>query len=300
MGPYLPETLAGLAAQTYANLEVLVIDDGSTDPASLRIFEEQERRHPDFRFLNQANAGIGATRNRGLREARGGFFIPVDADNVPFPHMVETLVAAMHLTPGRAAMSCYYLGFRESADLARQQYLYAGRPAGGPRVMASFRNVYGDANAIFRTEVFRSAGGYETDRDTSCEDWEAFVKLVNAGHRIGVVPEYLFAYRHLDGGFSRVTRRFDNHQRVLRQLYQTRDLDRAEKVALWDALVGLQQRCDDLAMENQELRLQVGSLHHRVAELLSRLVRRIPVLSGGVRGLIRSGRRAWRYLCGGR
>ena len=71
LGRHLPETLASLAAQTYPHLEVLVIDDGSTDPASLEVFGRMERRHPQFRFLRQANAGIGATRNRGLFEGRG-------------------------------------------------------------------------------------------------------------------------------------------------------------------------------------------------------------------------------------
>ena len=65
-------------------------------------------------------------------------------------------------------------------------------------------NVYGDANAIFRTADLRSVGGFVADRATYCHDWETFVKLVHAGRRIGVVPEYLFYYRRRADGMSAV------------------------------------------------------------------------------------------------
>jgi GT2 family glycosyltransferase len=217
LGAHLPATLASLAAQTYPNLEVLVINDGSTDPHSVEVFAQQQALYPQFRFLTQDNAGIGATRNRGLREARGEYFIPMDADNIARPHMIERFVSAMRRNPDLAALTCFCLAFTDDADLQNQEYEYAYRPTCGPHILASIKNVYGDANAILRTDIFRSVGGYETDRDCSWEDLEAFVKLVNAGHRIDTLPEYLFYYRHLETGFSRVTDTYLNQRRVLRQ-----------------------------------------------------------------------------------
>ena len=82
---YLPDVLASLAAQTYSNLEVLVVDDGSTCPAAIRVFEEQQRLYPQFRFLSQANGGLSAARNLALAEAAGEYFLPMDADNVARP-----------------------------------------------------------------------------------------------------------------------------------------------------------------------------------------------------------------------
>ena len=83
LGQYLPAALASLECQTYPNREVIVIDDGSTEALSIAAFSDLEKRHPGFRFLRQANAGIGATRNRCLAEARGQFFIPMDAETSP-------------------------------------------------------------------------------------------------------------------------------------------------------------------------------------------------------------------------
>jgi glycosyltransferase involved in cell wall biosynthesis len=289
LGAFLPDTLESLAGQTYRNLEVLVIDDGSTDPDSLAVLAEQQRLHPPFRFLSHANAGIGATRNRGLHEARGQFFIPMDADNIACPDMVQRLVTAMRRNPDVAATTCFYLAFRDAEALARRDYQYAYRPTGGPQVLASVRNVYGDANAIFRTEVFRSVGGYETDRDTSWEDWEAFVKLVNAGHRVDVLPDYLFYYRHLDSGFSRTTKLYLNHQRVLRQFFRANDLPTAERIALWTALASLSKR-------NDALHLRLTSLRYRVADRIHDFFARSPALKKGVKWLLTTGGQAWHQL----
>jgi glycosyltransferase involved in cell wall biosynthesis len=269
LGRYLPETLASLAGQTYANLEVLVIDDGSTDAVSLAVFEEMRARYPQFRFLTQTNAGIGATRNRGLSEARGEYFLPVDADNFARPDMVARLVAGMQRDPGLAALTCYFLAFTDSRDLDREEYAYAYRPTGGPFVLACLRNVYGDANALFRTAMFRAVGGYETDRGTSNEDWEAFVKLAAAGHRLDVLPEHLFFYRHRESGFSRVTNQYHNHQRVLRQFFRAERLPAAERVALWTALPGLLQASEQMAHRKRVRERRLGFWRRPLALLRS-------------------------------
>jgi GT2 family glycosyltransferase len=248
LGAYFPDTLASIAAQTYPNIELVAIDDGSTDAASADVFESMRAKYPQWQFLRQANAGIGATRNRILELARGEFFVPVDADNLARPDMIARFVAALRRNPEYAAMSCYFLAFDVDApNLVPDRFLYALRPLGGPHALACIRNVYGDANAIFRTAALRSVGGYETDRGTSCEDWECFVKLVHAGHRLGVVPDHLFYYRHRTGGFSRSTNWFANHQRALRQFAHAGALPPAEALAVWTALLGFHQELEHRA-----------------------------------------------------
>jgi glycosyltransferase involved in cell wall biosynthesis len=281
LGKHLPRTLESLAAQTYPHLEVLVIDDGSTDAASRAVFQVMRLCYPRFRFLTQENAGIGATRNRGLAEAQGSYFIPLDADNVARPDMVERLVAGIHLRRELGALTCYFLAFEEDADLDRGEYRYAYRPTGGPHVLASMRNVYGDATAIYRTNAFRAVGGYETDRGTSFEDWEAYVKLVQAGYAIDVLPEHLFYYRHREAGFSRVTRQFANHERVLRQFRHMTDLPAVERMALWNALVGFHRRMDHLAARERSLRF-------RLADRVYAACRRVPFVMQTLRWLLKA------------
>jgi glycosyltransferase involved in cell wall biosynthesis len=276
LGAYLPETLRSIAGQTYPHLDVVVIDDGSTDPHSRAVLDRLEAEHPAFRFVRQPNAGIGAARNRCLREARGDYFIPVDADNIARPEMVTRFVDAIQHNPDLSAMTCYYIAFDDAGH-----QLYAGRPAGGPHTLAAIRNVYGDANAIFRTAALRAVGGYETDRGTSCEDWELFVKLANAGRRVGVVPDHLFLYRHRGAGFSRVTNWFANHQRVLRQFERADHLPPGEAAVLWSALLGFQQEIERLRDRNRCLR-------YRLADRLHAAVGRFPAAARGLRRLARA------------
>ena len=256
LGRYLPAALESLAKQTYSNLEIIVIDDGSTQPESIAAIQQMELAHPNVRFLRQGNAGIGATRNRLLAEARGEYFIPMDADNIARPEMVSTFVKAMNRNPSLSAMTCFFLAFAEGIELGgltppARPFMYAYRPVGGPHALSCIRNVYGDANGIFRTADFHAAGGYGTDRGTSCEDWEAYVKLIHAGKRIDVVPEYLFHYRHREAGFSRATNWFANHQRVMRQFPEEQ----------WSALLGFQQ-------ENLRLQEKLKAPRYRIADAI--------------------------------
>jgi glycosyltransferase involved in cell wall biosynthesis len=257
-GRFLPESLAALAAQTYANVEVIVIDDGSTDAFSREVFASEESKHPHFRFMRQPNAGIGATRNRGLREARGELFLTVDADNVARQDMIERFVAALAPRADVAAVTCYFLAFEETADIAAGRFRYACRPTGGPHVLGCLRNVYGDANGMVRTEAFRAVGGYETDRGTSFEDWEAYLKLAHAGGRIDVVPDYLFYYRHLPTGFSRTTSPSANYGRVLRQFARLEGLLSEDRESLWSLLAGLYEQTRALEARQRSRRYRVA------------------------------------------
>jgi hypothetical protein len=139
LGRYFPDTLATLAAQSYPNLEVIAIDDGSTDSASVEVFESMRAKYPAWTFLRQENAGIGATRNRILELAKGEFFIPVDADNLARPDMVAKFVTAIQRNPQLAAMSCYFLAFDVEAPtlVPGASSTRCGRPVGRTRWPAS-------------------------------------------------------------------------------------------------------------------------------------------------------------------
>lgn len=241
LGSFLPEALASLAGQSYPALEVIVIDDGSTDAESVAVFDRMRKCHPSFRFERQHNQGIGATRNAGMMAGRGEYFVPFDADNVAHPNLIEHYVRAMRRRPEVSALTCYFNAFEESDDIPRDRFLYGCRPTGGPYVLAASQNIYGDACAIFRRRALMECGGFETDRNTSFEDWEVFVKMVGRGLVVDVVPAVLFYYRHRANGFSRATDGFANHQRVLRQFAHASGLPPHERELIGQALAGLER-----------------------------------------------------------
>lgn len=302
LGKYLPDLLESLAKQTYDNLEVVVINDGSTEPESIRVFEVERHKYPQFRFLSQNNAGISPTRNRGLREAWGEYFIPMDADNIALPHMVESFVRSIQRRPDVSALTCCFLAFQETADLADKKYLFACRPLGGPHVLACYDNPYGDLNCIVRTADLRTVGGYECIPEMGGEDLEVYVKLVNAGYRIEVIPDYLFYYRHRADAVSKTTSQTRIYKKILRQLCQAERLPLAERVAVYTMLASLNQQFGCLVNEVEDLRRQHARLwseRYRWQRLLDRLrarSKRVPWLHAILAQGKRASRWGWRGL----
>lgn len=86
---FLPACLRSLQEQTFTDFEVLCINDGSKDQ-SQKILEQFAAGNARFRFINQPNAGVGATRNRLLQEAYGEFIAFVDADDWVAPPIWKT------------------------------------------------------------------------------------------------------------------------------------------------------------------------------------------------------------------
>ncbi|MDQ8705804.1 bifunctional glycosyltransferase family 2 protein/CDP-glycerol:glycerophosphate glycerophosphotransferase [Streptomyces sp. LHD-70] len=91
---YLGACLQSLAGQTMTDLEVVMIDDGSTD-GSARIAREHAARDPRFRLVQQENAGLGAARNAGARHARGTHLAFVDSDDLVPVDAYEKMLAAL-------------------------------------------------------------------------------------------------------------------------------------------------------------------------------------------------------------
>ncbi|MDR1730312.1 MAG: glycosyltransferase [Prevotellaceae bacterium] len=87
---YLEECLQSVVNQTFQDMEIILIDDGSSDrsPDIMRMFAEQDDR---IKIITQVNSGVSAARNRGLRAASGEYFLFIDSDDAILPNTVESL-----------------------------------------------------------------------------------------------------------------------------------------------------------------------------------------------------------------
>lgn len=94
VGHYLKYTLECVAKQAYTNLEILIIDDGSTDD-SLSICQKYALQDPRFKVFHQQNQGVSQARNKGLELANGIYIGFVDSDDMPAPDMFSSLYANM-------------------------------------------------------------------------------------------------------------------------------------------------------------------------------------------------------------
>src|SRR4051812_8219775 len=86
---YLAPTLDSVVAQTHRNLEIILIDDGSTDESG-SLCLQYAATDARVRYVRQHNRGVSAARNRGIREATGDYLMFLDSDDLFKPEMVET------------------------------------------------------------------------------------------------------------------------------------------------------------------------------------------------------------------
>lgn len=160
---YLPYCLRSIESQTYKNLEILLIDDGSTD-GSGRLCDEYAARDSRARVIHQENRKLWATRNRGLSEAQGAYIIFPDADDCFHPEMIRILHDAINLDGKAYPMAMCGICRTTSSYVAVSPSPLSPRPV----VLSQkelFQRAFADNNLVFsvtwnklfRTELLDSS-----------------------------------------------------------------------------------------------------------------------------------------------
>ena len=111
---YLGRCMESLLSQTYDNIEIILIDDGSTDESS-RICDELAAQYDKIKVCHTKNSGVSSARNKGMEECSGDYITFVDADDYPAKDMVEHLVCIMEQTDSDVA-GCSYQEFENRTE----------------------------------------------------------------------------------------------------------------------------------------------------------------------------------------
>ena len=123
VAPYLPSCLDSLVNQTYRDLEIICVNDGSTD-GSLPILKEYAKKDERIKVINQANQGLSGARNTGIKAAQGEWMMFVDSDDWLDLTACEQLLDAV--TQGKDVGFCSYI--RESSRGSHPQYIFDEQP----------------------------------------------------------------------------------------------------------------------------------------------------------------------------
>jgi GT2 family glycosyltransferase len=187
--PYVRRALASVAAQTFCDYEVVVVDDGSTDGGALAVeaFARESAAGPRLRLVTQPNAGPGAARNRGIDEARGELVAFLDADDEWLPdYLAEGVRLLEEAGPGASAATCgYYLQppGKSSEPLWRARGLREGiarvGPETPPALFVSMLAYMSPCTTVARRETVRRWGGfYARGRCLYAEDADLWMKVL--------------------------------------------------------------------------------------------------------------------------
>lgn len=209
-GAYLHKAVDSALNQTFTALEVLVVDDGSDDEATCAALAGLKDSR--VRLLHTDHAGPAQARNAAIREARGRYILPLDADDWISPEYVARAVEVLDSRPEVGVVYC-------RADLF-------GEKSGPWRLPDFSMDTFLVDNCIFITALFRredweAVGGFCPDFRHGLEDYDFWLSLVERGRQVHQLPECFFHYRIKPASRSRqLTSDVRNTQATYDLLYQ--------------------------------------------------------------------------------
>jgi glycosyltransferase involved in cell wall biosynthesis len=204
---FLAEALDSLTSQTFTDLEIIVVNDGSTDTSGA-IAERCASADDRIKVVHQDNEGVSATLNKAASVACGDLIARLDADDLAEPDRLEKQVSFMDANP---KVVCCGSAIRyideDGAELRRRAF-----PLTNTEIQERIinRGCYAHPAVIYRRATFESVGRYRQTFD-SAEDLDLFLRLSETGEMANL-PGHLCAYR-LHG--SQVTHKPSSSHRLL-------------------------------------------------------------------------------------
>lgn len=192
--PFVAEAIESVMGQSYGNVDLVVVDDGSTD-GSLDIVERLQQAHPGrIRLLFQQHAGPYPARNLGAKDAKGSFLAFLDADDWWSPDCLEKLHAALEETPDAALSYCGWqnVGLQEGRNAPYVPPDYELEDKAVRFLKAA--SPWPIHAALVRSKVFREVRGFDLDLQT-CMDYDLWLRI-GVARSIKLVPEVMAFYRH--------------------------------------------------------------------------------------------------------
>jgi hypothetical protein len=180
---YVGRALASISSQSFADFEVIVVDDGSTDGGAEIVAKHGDSR---VRLVRQRNSGPGAARNRGIEQSRGLLLAFLDADDEWLPHYLKASIAGMDSSGARhAAHTCAYLeepsGFN-SSEMWRNRGLVPGvcwlDANTGAETLLHRVAFMSPCTTVARAEVIRRLGGFYERNCRYAEDAYLWLRVL--------------------------------------------------------------------------------------------------------------------------
>ena len=207
--PYIREAVTSVLAQTFADLELIVLDDGSTDGTAgvVRAIED-----PRVRLLVRPHRGLAAARNELLAEARGEYVAVMDADDIAMPERLARQIAYLEGHPQVGVIGGW-------SELFGRESRIDGLPVEDAAIRRLLRvgTALSDGAMTARREVMLRAGGY--DPAALWVDWDMDLRLA-AVTRLHNLPEVVIRYRRHAGSMQEAVPRADGRREKLRRRLQ--------------------------------------------------------------------------------
>ncbi|AFY59928.1 glycosyltransferase family A protein [Synechococcus sp. PCC 6312] len=201
---FIRETLESVLGQTYQNLEVLVVDDGSNDN-TVNIIEQLAQQDSRIILIQQENAGVAAARNAGILQAKGEFIAPIDADDIWYPEKLAKQVRKMlESSAAVGVVYCWSAMIDEQGQFTGGYFIGNQRGYVLPALICQF--FLGNASVpLIRRSCLEKVGLYNEELRAQAaqgaEDYDICLRLAEY-YQFEVVPEFMVGYRQVSGSMS--------------------------------------------------------------------------------------------------
>lgn len=191
LGEFLQEAIDSV--KEYSNVvdyEIILVNDGSTNLLTNQIIASISKNDTSIKVINQPNLGLAKARNNGIKEARGKFIIPLDADNKLRPVFLEKTIRILKENSNIEVVH------GNAQNFGNKTSLWKSKPFYFPEILL---NNYIDACAGFRKSSWEKLGGYDENMPVmGFEDWELWLRMGNLGYEFQYIDEVFFEYRVRD------------------------------------------------------------------------------------------------------
>lgn len=213
-GPYIEQSILSVLGQTYPNIELLVVDDGSTDDSVERIARLQAEYGFDFR--TQQNQGLTRTLNGAIARTKGGLIVSFGSDDIMFPERIATQVAYMADKPEVGICAGNMELIDSNGELMpenRQHRDLPFRRLNFDEMFMGLKPFPPAPTLMLRREALDKVGGF--DPEIPLEDLYIELKITHAGYYIDVLNVVMAQYR------QHATNSYKNHRFMINNILKT-------------------------------------------------------------------------------
>lgn len=212
---FVQEAIQSVIEQDYKNIEMIIIDDGSSDSSVQAIKNMQlvcEKRFTRFEFRHRSNKGLSSTLNEALDWCEGQFLAPLASDDIMLSHKISLQIKYMTKEPLCAAV------FGGAKILKEDGTLMVERPSLEKKY--TFKDIILNkytlfsASQLMRLDIVRKVGGY--DPDISLEDWYMNLRLTQYGYTLDSIEGLVVGYRrHANNTSNNIDLLHDERMKIL-------------------------------------------------------------------------------------
>jgi glycosyltransferase involved in cell wall biosynthesis len=258
-GPYLSQCVKSALDQTYKNIEIIIINDGSTDNTE-SIAKKYEKNYKNIKYYSQENrGGIVKTRNRGIKLAKGDYLVQLDADDWIDPSYIKK-------TLQKAQKDNLDIVYTQAQIFGREEFL-----TNFPKFNIEFlkHSNFINSTALVKKKVFEKREYDEYLEDKGDEDWDFFLGACLDGAKTSLVNEALLHYRKHNHSKSRQDSFEGGFKEVLVRHHILNKQNSRHPEAFWyfSPYIEILKKSIELYLENDKKQESIKSLEGKLARI---------------------------------